>query len=255
MSAARKPIRAAPRFGRPGWRPAGSTVFIALGLLSYLGLRQLPPDNSLAQVRSADVLKVCMPAQLPPYITASGDAVSGLEAGVLEQAAKSIGVPLGWNVQASWGTSADPVDWGVRPESCDVLAGGIVVNDETQALMQLLPYRRTHWVLFSRSAAAPSKLGVLSNHWGLNPEEVYDWADAKGLEFQSYEDAAQALSALNSGERDAVLTLDGEAQWLQKHLPGSRIQALGLPPHTLAIGMWKNNITLKRAMTAALPRP
>ncbi len=126
-----------------------------------------------------------MPAQLPPYITASGDAVSGLEAALLERAAKRIGVPLGWNAQASWGTSADPVDWEVRPESCDVLAGGIVVSDETQALMQLLPYRRAHWVLFSRSAATPHKLGVLSNHWGLNPEEVYDWADAKGLEFQS----------------------------------------------------------------------
>ena len=48
---------------------------------------------------------------------------------------------------------------------------------------------------------------------------------------------------------------DSETQWLQKQLPGSRIQALGLVPHTPALCMWKNNVTLKRAMISALPGP
>jgi len=237
-----------------GWRPAGSTVFIVLGVLAYLGLRELPPDTSLAQVRAADVLKVCLPPTLPPYVTYADDTATGQEADLVQRAARAVGVPVNWNLQAAWGSSPDPVDWGVRPESCDVLAGGIVVSTETQALMQLLPYRQTRWVLL-HAPGTPRRVAVLAPHWGLNPDEAYAWTDPRHLDVQAYDDAALTLAALRSGERDAVLTLDGEAAWLQARWPGSTVAPVPLPAHTLALGMWKNNITLKRALQRALPRP
>lgn len=249
---ARPPAPPAPR---RGWRPGGSTVFIVLGVLSYLLLRQLPPDNSLSRVRAAGVLTACVPPTLPPFISSDGSAATGSEARLIEAAARRVGVPVGWNVQAAWGSSPDPVDWGVRPESCDVLAGGIVVNAETQGLMQVLPYRTVGWALL-RLTAAPQKLAVLTNHWGLAADDAYGWADAQGLDFLAYPSAQAALAELRSGQRDSVLALADEAQWLRTQLPGSRVSAVpALPAQTLALGMWKNNITLKRVIQASLPRP
>lgn len=246
-----------PRPGPPWprrWRPSGSTVFIALGVLAYLGLRQLPPDNSLALVRQSGVLSVCVPAELPPFVTATADGAQGREADLLRRAAAGIGADLTWNLQASWGTTPDPVDWGLRPESCQALAGGIVVSPETQALLQPLPYARTGWALLTLDPARP--LGVLANHWGLNADEAYGWADARREEFTSYDHAGQALAALKGGEVGRVLALREEADWLRDQLPGARVRDLPeLPRHTLALGVWKNTVTLKRALTAALPRP
>ncbi|WP_216326781.1 substrate-binding periplasmic protein [Deinococcus aestuarii] len=251
MTVRRGPVGPPPRPRR--WRPSGSTVFIIVGVLAYLGLRQLPPDNSLALVRQAGVMSVCIPAELPPFVTATEDGARGQEAELLRRAAARIGTSLEWNLQASWGTTPDPVDWGLRPESCQVLAGGIVVSPETQALMQPLPYAETGWALLTFDPA--KSLGVLANHWGLNAEEAYDWADRQGQDFTSYDHAGEALAALKGGEVGRVLSLREEAEWLQGQLPGARVQEVSdLPRHTLALGMWKNSITLKRALTAALPQ-
>lgn len=250
----------APPARQTGWRPAGSTVFIVLGVLAYLLLRQLPPDNSLQRVKTAGVLTACVPRNLPPFISVQGgsgpgDQGTGLEAKLLGRAAQGIGVPLAWNIQAAWGTSPDPVDWGVRPESCDVLAGGIIVNEETQGMMQLLPYKRSGWALLTLHQQ-PRQLAVLTNHWGLNAGDAFDWADTRRLPYLGFDSATQALRALQAGQQDSALGLSDEVQWLSTQLPGSQVHAVPeLPEETLALGMWKNNITLKRVLTATIHPP
>lgn len=236
------------------WRPSASTVFIVLSVLSYLALRQLPPDNSLSRVKAAGVLTVCIPPALPPFVSTDdgGSAATGSEAAMIERVAKRIGVPVGWNVQAAWGTSPDPVDWGVRPESCDMLAGGIISTAETQGLMQVLPYGTSGWAQLT-TTATPRQLAILTNHWGLAADDAFGWADTRNLDFVAVPSAQDALTALNSGERDSVLGLAAEVAWLHDQLPGSTVRAVSdLPAQTLALGMWKNNITLKRIVTGEL---
>ena len=199
------------------------------------------------------MLNVCLPPTLPPFVTSDGNTATGSEARLIGAVAERIGVPVGWNVQAAWGTSPDPVDWGVRPESCDMLAGGIVVNDETRGLMQVLPYARMGWAQLT-TTPAPKHLAVLTNHWGLAADDAFGWADARDLDFLAYPSAAEALSAVQAGERDSVLGLRDEVEWLRTQLPGSTVKAVsGLPTQTLALGMWKNNITLKRVVKTVLP--
>lgn len=223
-------------------------MLIVLGVIAYLLLRQLPPDNSLARVKAAGVLTACIPSELPPFISVQNDQGQGSEAELLTQAAKSIGVPVAWNIQAAWGTSPDPVDWGVRPESCDVLAGGVVVNEETQALMQVLPYQRAGWAMLT-TRDKPQKLAILTNHWGLESDRAFDWADSKNLDYLGFNSAGEALRALKDGTQDSALGLEPEVQWLQSQLAGSQVRRVPeLPTQTLALGMWKNNITLKRAL-------
>ncbi|GHF32777.1 ABC-type amino acid transport substrate-binding protein [Deinococcus metalli] len=227
-------------------------MFIVLGVLAYLGLRQLPPDNSLARVRAAGVLNVCAPPSLPPFVSSDGTTATGSEAAMIDRVARRLGVPVGWNVQPAWGTSPDPVDWGVRPESCDLLAGGIVVNAETQGLMQVMPYARRGWAQLS-TTAAPKRLAVLTNHWGLAADDAFGWADARGVDFVAVPSADAALAALTSGERDSVLGLADEVAWLHARVPGSVVTPVrDLPTQTLALGMWKNTITLKRVVTSVL---
>lgn len=232
-------------------------MFIACGVLAYLGLRQLPPDNSLARVRGAGVVRVCVPPDLPPFVagqSAGAGALRGLEADLIARAAERIGVPVGWNVQAGWGTSPDPVDWGLRPESCDLLAGGIVVNDETRGALQVLPYARVGWSLLGVSGARPARLGVLSNHWGLTADDALGWAQDHAGTFEVLPDAAQAVAALRSGQVDSVLGLEPEVTWVAGQVTGASMSGVpDLPAQTLALGMWKNNITLKRVVGAALP--
>lgn len=237
-----------PATKRTRWRPSGSTVFIAVGVIAYLFLRQLPPDNSRARVKAAGILTACVPPSLAPFVSSDGSTATGSEARLLTQAAGRLGVPVAWNVQAAWGTSPDPVDWGVRPESCDVLAGGIVVNEETQGMMQVLPYRRTGWALLT-TGREPVRLAVLTNHWGLSADQAYDWADARHLDFEAASSAQEALTALKGGQRDSVLGLQEEVAWIHGQVPGSHVSVVSaLPLQTLALGMWKNNITLKRVL-------
>lgn len=237
---------------KPRWRPAGSTLTIAFGVLAYLGLRQLPPDNSLALVQSAGVLNICLPPALPPYISSTGGGATGREADLVRRIARRLGVDPGWNLQSGWGTSPDPVDWGLRPESCDVLAGGLIVSEETQALMYLVPYQQVRWTLLSH-ATKPAKLAILNGHWGLPIDEAFDWADRQNLSYDTYASATEALAALKNGSNDALLALDPDNAWLRPQLPGwTQAARADLPTHQLALGVWKTRVTLRRAVEAGV---
>ncbi|WP_146237275.1 substrate-binding periplasmic protein [Deinococcus yavapaiensis] len=223
-----------------------------LGVASYLLLRELPPDSSLALVQQSGVLNVCHPSTLAPFVDSDGDTVSGTEAELARRVAASIGVRVNWNLQPGWGQAPDPVDWGLRPESCDVLVGGIVTSSETQALMQLLPYDRVPWVLLTREGT-PRNLGILANHWGLLGDQVFDWGDRHGYSYLSFESAGEAAKSAESGEVDAILALRPEAEQVAKTLPAWTARPVeDLPAAELNVGLWKTRITLKRAVKRAI---
>jgi polar amino acid transport system substrate-binding protein len=233
--------------------PRGTVLFIVLGVAAYLGLRQLPPDSSLAQVQAAGVLNVCVPPGLTPYVM--GDAqtqLTGSEAQLVQKVARRLGVPVAWSLQPDWGSSPDPVDWGLRPESCDLLAGGIVAGDETRALMTPVPYAQARWALL-RLPGNTGQLAILNGHWGLGSDVAFDWADKRQLAYDVPATAQETLDGLQSGKYRAVLALQPEAEWLRGQL-GKGILAVqnDLPTQTLMLGVWKTRITLRRAVAAGI---
>ena len=122
------PVTGGRRLGGPRARLplSRSALFSLLGVLGYLAIRTLPPDNSLALVRQAGTLNVCFPPSFVPYIRAVDDGADGNEAQLVKSVARELGLKVGWNLQAGWGQAPDPVDWGLRPEACDVVTGGII---------------------------------------------------------------------------------------------------------------------------------
>jgi polar amino acid transport system substrate-binding protein len=200
------------------------------------------------------VLNVCVPPDLPPYIESSVGEGVGSEAVLVRRVAARIGVDVAWSLQSGWLTSPDPVDWGLRPESCDLLAGGIVDSEDTRALMTLSDYQKTGWTLLSLGQRA-GRLAILNPHWGLASDRAFDWADRRGQDYDLLTRSAEALDGVRAGKYAAVLALAPENRWLQTQqaLPAAALQPVpALGPVRLALGVWKTRITLRRAVAAVL---
>lgn len=235
--------------------PRGSLLLILLGVGGFLVLRQLPPDNSLALIRQDKVLNVCVPPDLPPYLSASDGTGQGSEAELVRRLARRIGVDVGWSLQSGWLTSPDPVDWGLRPESCDLLAGGIVDSEDTRALMTLTGYQTTGWTVLHLGGRAGGRLAILNPHWGLSSDPAFDWADKAGLEYDLLARTTDALDGVRAGKYRAVLALAPENRWLlaQQDLPAGALKSVPeLGRVRLALGVWKTRITLRRAVAAVV---
>ncbi|MBO1436574.1 hypothetical protein [Meiothermus sp. CFH 77666] len=231
------------RFWQSPYR--GSLLTVLVGLALLLVARELPPDLSLAQVRQAGVVKVCHPPNLPPLIERGG---RGQEAELARRIARALGVEAQFNLQAGWGLGQDPVDWGLRPESCDLLVGGILLERETTQLLTPLPYQESRWGLLGEGP----RVGLLAPFWGADRLVLTEWLEARGYRAAYLDDAHEGGLALRRGEVTGVLTLEALRPVLPP-LPWQPIRQLGAAQ--LAVGVWKGRTTLKRAVASALAQP
>ncbi|MCX7782368.1 MAG: hypothetical protein N2318_01850 [Meiothermus sp.] len=218
----------------------GSLLTFLVGLALLLLARELPPDLSLSRVQEAGVLRVCHPPSLPPLIEREG---RGQGAELARRIAKALGVEAQFNLQAGWGLGQDPVDWGLRPESCDLLVGGVLLGRETQQLLSPLPYRKSQWGLLGQGL----RVGLLAPFWGADRLALSEWLEAQGYQVEYLDDPSGAAAALKRGEVTGLLTLEV----LRPALPPLSWQPAGLEAE-LAVGVWKGRTTLKRAVSKAL---
>lgn len=234
------------RLGRPG-------LMIACGLAVLVGVRQLPPDASLRQVREGNVLLVCAPPKLRPLLVPrDGDDFGGIEARLVEDVAAELGVPVQWNTQPGWGRGPDPTDWGVRPSACNVLVGGIVAGERTRALMDVVVYDRVPWALAGERGA--ETIGLYLPFWGIDRGTGARAIRDMGARPRFFFDARKAARALESGQVGAVLSLEPVAQWLAGE--ATRVETVdALGAEALAIATWKGRTTLNRALRQAVPPP
>lgn len=225
---------------RSPYRASLWTLLVGLALL--LLARQLPPDLSLAVVQQAGALKVCHPPSLPPLVVPGGE---GSEVELARRIARALGVEAQFNLQAGWGQGQDPVDWGLRPESCDLLIGGILAGQETRLLLTPLPYQQGHWGLLGEGP----RVGLLAPFWGADRLTLTEWLEEQGYEVNYFDSPTEARAALKRGQVTGVLTLDVLKPTLPD-LPWRAIQRLG--EASLSVGVWKGRTTLKRAVAGAL---
>lgn len=231
---------------------AGLATVAALLLL--VGL--LPPDTSLAEIRRTGALKACVPTSYPPLVT--GDAAApGIDVEVLTALAERLGVRLVLNENAAMGRDFNPRNWGLNRATCEVVAGGVVDTDLTRSFLETSPsYAETGWATLSpaplEGGVAGRTVGVLTILSGLDRIGLSGYLRAEGASARILPDAGALVAAIAGGEVSAGIT--------EALLAGSLARPHGwtvalLPPevarYRLVFGLWKGDLTLKRAIDRA----
>lgn len=240
------------------WLRAGLNIAFVAALLTAVSF--LPPDTSLADRQKAGVLKVCVPQSYPPLIT--GDpARPGFDAELVAGVAKELGLTLALNVLPSMGKDFNPRNWFLTRAQCDLIAGGVADTEQTRGFLQTLPTgAETGWVGVSASGAMPpsgSVVGVLPGTSGLDRLALSSWLRQQGLRAKLMRSPAELAQGLQSGAIVAGITERFVATSLDLDPSSFRtlwIEGPEFPHFRMALGLWKGDQTLKRAVESALER-
>lgn len=231
-------------------------VLIVLSLLAAVYL--LPPDTALQQVRQAGVLRVCVPSSYPPLVT--GDPTRpGVDIEVLREVAALLDVRLLPVTNTKMGRDFNPRNWRVTRAQCSVLAGGVVASVETRSFLDTTaPYLETGWALVGPvlpTSLSGVSVGFQAGISGLDRIALSRYLREEGAAVRIMNSVAELEEALGTGTVKAGVTeaiqarqLAGAKGWLVGWLPGS------LPREQLSFGLWKGDLTLKRAIQKAVAK-
>lgn len=230
----------------------GLAVVVALLLLVTL----LPPDTSLGEVEGKGVLRACVPPSYPPLVTGDPDR-PGIDVEILQAVAERLGVRLALAPVEAMGRDFNPRNWAVTRARCEVLAGGVVDSTLTRSFLDTgPPYARTGWAIL---APAPldgiegRTVGALALVSGLDRIGLSSYLRRHDVTVRIERSGAALVEGIASGALDAGVT---EAM-LAGSLASSRgwwvaLLSEDLAVHGLTLGLWKGDLTLKRALVAAV---
>jgi ABC-type amino acid transport substrate-binding protein len=241
------------------WLPQRRDVISFFGVFGLLGaVYLLPPDTALRQVRAAGTLRACLPPYYPPLVT--GDpAAPGIDVDLLRAIARELGVRLVTVVNPDMGRDFNPRAWRITRAQCEVLAGGVVGSATTRSFLDTTqPYGTTGWAWISphpEPAREASRFGVLVGVSGLDRVALAAWLRAKKAQVTIALDARELVQGLRNGffdvgvtERLQAAALASPLGWAVGWMPAE----LGRYP--LVLGLWKGDLTLKRAIVSAMAR-
>jgi polar amino acid transport system substrate-binding protein/cystine transport system substrate-binding protein/membrane-bound lytic murein transglycosylase F len=239
---------------------AGRSLGDIVGLVAILALLAavsfLPADTSLAEIRRSGIMRACVPEAYPPLVTGRADQ-PGVDIELLRLVAERLGVALRLNVVSAMGRDFDPRNWGVTRAQCSILAGGVVASATTRSFLETTPpYLETGW-----AAVAPEKItslkgdrvGVRVGLSGLDRIGLSSFIRDEGATLTLAASSAELVAGLRTGSFQAGVTealsarqIAGEQGWSVVWLP----ESLGRYP--IGFGLWKGDLTFKRAVATAL---
>jgi ABC-type amino acid transport substrate-binding protein len=239
---------------RPRW--VGDLITVG-GIAALFGVVYLlPPDTSLAQVKQAGVLRLCVPTLYPPLVTGKPDA-PGFDIEFAQAIAKRLDVRVVVNANAAMGRDFNPRNWNVTRAQCQMLAGGVVVSDLTRSFLDTTPpHLQTGWALVA--AQLPGRLegvkvGFYAGLAGLDRIALSRFLQAQKARVEIMASAEALIDGLRSGRIDAALTEALMARQIGGTL-GLHVAWLPEPlgRYPVAFGLWKGDLTLKRRLVAVI---
>ena len=228
---------------------------IALVFALLLAVTFLPPDNSLSEVRASSSLRACVPSEYPPLVT--GDVERpGIDVELLRAVAAKMHVDLAINRNDAIGRDFNPRNWGINRAQCQVIAGGVVDSPQTRSFLETGPsYARTGWALISRQplqALGGTTVGVLTLVSGLDRIGLSSLLRGNGVRAQVVRRQADLVAGIAEGRFQGGIT---EALLASQLAVQNGWSAAWMPPqlerYNLVFGLWKGDITLKRAVDQA----
>jgi polar amino acid transport system substrate-binding protein/cystine transport system substrate-binding protein/membrane-bound lytic murein transglycosylase F len=231
----------------------GALPILALLAAVYL----LPPDTSLSQARAAGTLRACMPPVHPPFVT--GDAAApGIDVEILRALTRELGLSLLPVEEPAMSRDFNPRSWHLTRAACELVAGGLAASPMTRSFLETSsPYAETGW-----AALAPipdfelrgRKVGVLAPATGLDRSATATYLRAQATQNVIVADADALVKGLREGRFEAAVTekLLADQIAAREHL--TAVWLADLPRYPVAFGLWKGDLTLKRAIAGGLDR-
>jgi ABC-type amino acid transport substrate-binding protein len=237
------------------WRKGLSYLFIFAPLAAVYAL---PPDTSLGEVRRAGVLRACVPFLYPPLVT-DDPAAPGIDVEVLRGLAVNLGLRLDLSRNDAMGRDFNPRSWHVTRAQCEVLAGGIVASPVTKSFLETSPsYAETGWAFVTPKPLTTTqgrRAAVLAGFSGLDRIGLARYLREHMIAFGIVPDAAELVRGLRDGRFDFGVTerlladqLAAREGWSVAWAPS------GLPRYPIVLGLWKGDLTLKRAIVGGLEK-
>lgn len=231
-------------------------TFWVLGLLG--GVYLLEPDTSLDEMRKSGILRACLPSSYPPLVTGVVER-PGIDVELLQAIAKDLGVRLAITSNPQMGQDFNPRNWRITRAQCQVLGGGVTESPLTRSFLDTVAaHAQTGWAIISKGEApslAGKKVAVLAGISGLDRLALSGELRGSGVSATVAPTPAAFVQRIASGEVDAGITerlmgerLAAENGWRIGWAPGN------LPQYRIVLGVWKGDLTLKRAISDAYRR-
>lgn len=229
------------------------SVGAVLALL--VGVSLLPPDTSLREVETAASLKACVPLLYPPLVTGDPER-PGIDVELLQAVAERMGVSLLLSENRAMGRDFNPRNWNLNRAQCQVIAGGVVDSDQTRSFLETGPaYADTGWAVVSQEPLVSIEgldVGTLALVSGLDRIGLASFLRTAGATAQVVANAEAFVAGIANGTLDAGAT---EAMLATKLATENGWTVAWAPPelarYHLVFGLWKGDITLKRAIEKA----
>lgn len=228
-------------------------IGVVVGLLAALNL--LPPDTALREVMAAGAIRVCVPTQYPPLVTAD-PARPGIDIEILRAVADRMGVGLVIAPNDAIGRDFNPRNWAVTRGRCQMLAGGVVATPLTRSFLETGPaYAETGWAIVAPRPLVlreGAEIGTLVMISGLDRLGLSAHLRATGVRVRVLRRPEDAMAELAAGRVAGVVT--------EAMMAGDIAARMGwwsapvdaeLERHDLVFGLWKGDLTLKRAIEHA----
>jgi polar amino acid transport system substrate-binding protein/cystine transport system substrate-binding protein/membrane-bound lytic murein transglycosylase F len=239
--------------------PQRRDIISFAGVFGLLGaVYLLPPDTALQQVRAAGTLRVCLPPTYPPLVTGN-PAAPGIDLELLGGIARDLGVRLVTVTNPAMGRDFNPRAWRISRAQCEVLAGGVVGSATTRSFLETTQaYAATGWAWLSpgrNTAPQFSRVGVLVAVSGLDRVALAAYLRATKAQVTVTLDPAELVQGLKDGRFDVGVTerllaieMATPLGWTVGWMPAE------LPRYPVVLGLWKGDLTLKRAIVAGMRR-
>lgn len=251
-----KPRQAVPEEKR--WITPVFNLALVFGLLAAVSL--LPPDTSLAEVERTGALRVCIPSDYPPLVignTAPGAERRGIEVDLLTLAAERMGLRLVTNVSTNMGRDINPRNWRLTRAQCNVIAGGVLATYTTRSYLDTtIRHLETGWVALDagyEGGLDGAVAGVFPGFSGFDRIALSQFLRNNGVTIRVMNSGSALTQALASGEIDIGITeAIGGRQLAETNDLRIRWLSDALATVPVTFGLWKGDLTLKRAIEGTL---
>lgn len=242
---------------RPPGRWTGPLTNLAVVVALLFAVSRLPPDTALSEVRDKGVLHACVPVDYPPLAMPDPER-PGIEIELLRGLAAELELRLVLNRNPSMGRDLNPRNWRLTRAQCQIVAGGVLASDATRSYLETtIPHLEVGWAILDTGGddLEGARVGVLPGLSGFDRVALGRLLREAGAEIVVVDDRAALTQGLKGGDFTFAVTESLAARQVAAET-GLRVRWLSdeLERLPIAFGLWKGELTLKRAVNRALER-